>query len=1094
MPTSLLRPVTLHMTDAPLELVLVEISRQAGVGLSYGDDLVTARRTVSLRITHLPAADAFEAALRGTGCVLYVAPTGQATVLRDPNESLAGPRAHRQGAGTISGRVTDATTAQPIVGATLIVEATTSRAVTRNDGYYTISGVPAGAYTVSARVLGHSALTKRVVVSPDSTAQLDFTLAETVAALEQVVTTAIGDQRRLEVGNDITTIRADSVTRNAPITELTDVLSGRAPGVEVLSDGGILGQGVRLRIRGLSSLQLSNDPIIYVDGVRINASPGGNNSMAQTGGYVFPTPSRLNDIDPDDIESIDVLKGPSAATEYGTDAANGVIVIKTKHGQSGPPRWDFTAQDGITNVPKRIPLNWYGWGHTTGNAPTPVECPLTAVSGPTIGNGGCIVDSVTTFQPLDNSATTMFTTGVDQRYSARVSGAGPQLRYAMSGTYATATGPFRPDPPDLRAFEAAGQSIPSYVRTPNALTSTDLHGNFALPLGNRADASLSAGYVSNLQRSVAGITDNAIAAPGYRDSVYNGYTPFFGPAIEQLFSTASQGVSRFTGGVTGNWRPALWLKAHSTVGIDQTTQTSLVFRAPGPDPTFFTSTLPGAGYRAQELLNDRRYSVDVGVTASFQAAPTISSKTTIGAQYNKSGSAGTSTIAYGLAANNSLNGAAIATPGEVDNVSATLGSYAEETLGWRDRLFLTGGLRVDAGSGFGTQVHSAVYPKVSGSWLAWEHGAQSVRLRAAYGASGVQPIPGATLRLLSPATVALGANAIPGDTLVSLANPRLRPERQTEFEGGIDASDLAGRLDMTLTYYSKLSRGALVNVTLPASAGALTEEENIGSVRNYGLEGTMTGHVVETQPLTWDITVGGSLNHNRLVSLAPRVPSIDGYPLYGVQYRDVAGYPIYGYWAPIVHYVDANHDGIIEPNEVTESAQSAYVGSSTPTEEVTVSTGVGIFGDRLRLSAQVNHRGGYKLENQFLWVDDIAGVSAEDLNNRRLPLWRQARAIEAGLTFTPLPNGYFEDATYTRLREVAIRYVLPTGLARAMRARSASIMISGRNLALWTHYTGADPEVNNPGNGGPATPGDAVIDYGTVPQLRSWTLRLDMGY
>ncbi len=1089
------RRIAIDFHGTPLGSALAEIAEEADLHLTASPAVVPVTSPVSFSAPSITVGAALTAVLYDVGVDVQLSSNGVGITLIPRTSAVLGVRPRGgQSSGQITGRVTDAKTGQPLSNATVTVEATNYRATTKNDGEYRITGVAPGAYRVAARLLGYTLLSQPIEVHADSVAHADFTLAETAATLEQIVTTGAGEQRRLEVGNDITTINADSVAQVAPITELTDVLSGRAPGVEVLSNDGMVGGGVRIRIRGLSSLQLSNDPIIYIDGVRVNSNPGGGNPVAQlSSGYLFSSPSRLNDIAATDIESIEVLKGPSAASEYGTDAANGVIVIRTKHGSGGPARWDVTAEDGISNVPTHEPLNWYGWGHTTGQNPTAVECPLTSGrSGPTVGNGGCALDSVTTFQPLDHAATTAFGTGYRQKYGIQVSGGANQLRYFLSGTYGAETGPLQPPPVALAAQEDSRQAIPSYVHTPNTMGSTNLRGRFAIPLGSAADLGVTASYISNLQRSFGPtLIEEATAGPGYRDAVNYGYSQGYGPVMQQFYNTASEGVSRFSVGLTGNWRPAAWLTAHATAGVDASNQNDLAFRLPGADPTYFTyfGGQTGAGYRGDQVLDSKYYTVDLGATASVTVAPSMNSKTTVGAQYNRNGSTGTSLMAYGTL-NNTLNGASTTIPAEIDNVTATLGSYIEETVSFRDRLFVTGALRGDAGSGFGTEATSALYPKASASWIAWQTSDQSVRLRAAYGASGVQPRPGATLALYSAATLAVGGAAVAGDTAASLANPRLKPERQTEFEGGVDATNIAGRVDLDLTYYTKLSRDALVSVTLPGSAGALTEQENVGSIRNFGVEGTVTTHILDTRFLSWDVTLGGSLNHNRLVSLANGVPPIISTNA-EVPYRDVVGYPTYGYWAPPLLYTDANHDGILEPNEVSVSNTPLYVGSPLPTQEMTVSINIGLFRNRLRLYAQVDHRGGFTLEDYTPWLTDVLGASAADLNDRHLPLRLQARAIETQKTFLPLNAAYFENGTFTRLREISAHYLLPDGVMRAMRVRSASLTVSGRNLALWTRYRGADPEVNTAAFTG--LPLDASTDAWAMPLLRYWTVRVDLG-
>src|SRR5262249_44846545 len=206
-----------------------------------------------------------------------------------------------------------------------------------------------GSRQIGVRRVGYTALTQTVTVTDGGTTTLDFALAAIPSRLEEVVTTATGAQRRVEVGNAIASIAAESLAKTAPIRNFSDLLSGRVANVQILNATGLTGSGTRIRVRGLSSVSLTNDPMIILDGVRIDANPI---SVALA---PIARVSRLNDISPDEVESIEVIRGPSAATLYGTDASNGVIVIKTKRGAPGTTRWAGSFEGGRMNLPVDFP-------------------------------------------------------------------------------------------------------------------------------------------------------------------------------------------------------------------------------------------------------------------------------------------------------------------------------------------------------------------------------------------------------------------------------------------------------------------------------------------------------------------------------------------------------------------------------------------------------------------------------------------------------------------------------------------------------------------------------------------------------------------
>ena len=251
----------------------------------------------------------------------------------------ASSRAGAQQAG-VSGKVTDEANGQPLVGAR--VQATTQQVygITNQQGQYTIRGMTPGLHTIRVFMLGYASQTKPLTVGPNGVGTLDWSLKAVPFQLEEIVTTATGEQATRELGNTVGKIQVTQLVETAPTTNLMQVLSGRVAGVTVMQSNGTSGTGARIRIRGLSSVSLSNDPLLYIDGIRVAAdAPAG----AFVGGS---TVSKLNDLNPEEIENIEIVKGPSAATLYGTQAANGVIRVTTKRGRAGAPLWSTWLEGG----------------------------------------------------------------------------------------------------------------------------------------------------------------------------------------------------------------------------------------------------------------------------------------------------------------------------------------------------------------------------------------------------------------------------------------------------------------------------------------------------------------------------------------------------------------------------------------------------------------------------------------------------------------------------------------------------------------------------------------------------------------------------
>src|SRR5512146_3219657 len=296
--------------------------------------------------------------------------------------------------GTLTGTVTAQGTGTPLQETRVQIVGTALTGVTGPDGKYVFRRVPEGTAEVRVLRVGYQEQKKSVRIIDGQTATLDFVMSQTIVQLQEVVTTATGEQRRVEVGNAVENISVSKLTEQAPIRNVADVLNGRVPGVLVQS-GGQTGSGQRIRVRGVSSVSLANDPIYVIDGVRLSS----NNSSAffGNGGSNF---SRLGDIDPDQIENIEIVKGPSAATLYGTDAANGVIVITTKKGRTGSTRWTWYGEGAAVSDRNEYPTTYASWGHDpTTNAIK--RCTLVTES-----QGTCDLDSLTSFNVLTNPLTT----------------------------------------------------------------------------------------------------------------------------------------------------------------------------------------------------------------------------------------------------------------------------------------------------------------------------------------------------------------------------------------------------------------------------------------------------------------------------------------------------------------------------------------------------------------------------------------------------------------------------------------------------------------------------------------------------------------
>ncbi|HUF25999.1 MAG TPA: SusC/RagA family TonB-linked outer membrane protein [Gemmatimonadaceae bacterium] len=962
--------------------------------------------------------------------------------------------------GTIAGRVTDASTGQPVVAAQIAVIGTTLGAQTNTDGEYTIRGVRAGSVELRALRVGYGEHKQTVNALAGQTVTADLRMAAVNIALTPIVSTATGDQRRIEIGNAIAAVDAPNVVATRAVSNMADLLTSRAAGVMVVP-GTQTGAGTRVRIRGTSSLSLSNNPIYVIDGIRVQGATG---SMSV--GVGGTTPSRIGDLNPEEIESIEIVRGPSAATLYGTDAANGVIVITTKRGVAGRPRWSYyTEQTAITDR-NDYPTAFRGWRNTSlpSNA---IQCFLTQVA-----SGACAQDSVTSYNLHKDPESTPFGVGYRQQHGIQLSGGSETVRYFLHGEWEDEDGVTKVPDFEKAYMAARGLSLLPEQRNPNHLNRISTRANVNIALPNNLDIGVSTGYITQdlrLPRSddsgTPGIAANTYGGPGHKynvnsagDTLY-GWREFTPRRIYQ--AQTLQSIERLTTSVASNWRPLQWLALRGNFGVDyihrQDTQLCRFENC--------SSTTDRLGFKVDNRTNFFLYTVDAGATASRRLADDVESQTTAGIQFTRdaftrNGARG-STLPPGAV---TVTAGAVTVADETNSESRTLGGFLEQRVAWRDRLFLTGAVRSDRNSAFGADFKTAFYPKLSASWVLSEEPffpelqfVNQLRLRSAYGASGVQPGTTDAVQFFGPTTNLGESGEQPGLVFSTLGNANLKPERSTEIEIGFDLTAWDSRASAELTYYNKSSRDALISRILPPSlgTGATARFENLGEVRNSGWEALIDAQLIQSPSFGWTVTLTGSTNSNELVSLG-------GVPEFGsatIQQRE--GYPLNGWWSRrLLSFDDADGNGIITLSEIQVSDTAEYHGYSVPRHEIALTNGVDFWGRRVRVSAMIDYKGGHLVYNNSERIRCASRLNCEGLTNPEASLYDQARTVMVREHPSRSVGGFFEDGDFLRFRELSLSYMpADDWAARLFRGRNVVATLAARNLGiLWTKYTGVDPE------------------------------------
>jgi len=1019
---------------------------------------------------------------------------------------LAAPLAAQAQGTSITGRVTDQASGAPLGDARVYLLGSALVTATNAEGRYTLRGVPAGTGEVRTIRVGYTEQKKPVTVTAGGTTTVDFALEPSIVKLAEVVTTATGQQRRVELGNTVATLGDVSArVEETPVSNISDLLVAKMPGVVVLP-GATTGTAGTVRIRGTSSLSLSNAPIWIVDGVRFNAS----NFSANGAGGTMGNSTFLNGLNPEDIQDVEVVKGPSAATLYGTDASNGVIVVTTKKGRAGAARWSTFAEYGRVEDHSQYPETFAIWGHRPAAPNTPVRCLLRELPLNT-----CVRDSVTSLNIIEVPSLSPLSTGDHKQFGMQVSGGTESVRYFVSGDFQDDVGPLKLPDVDATRLQAARLNIRDEWERPEAMRSQSARANIGANPHPTLDLNVSAGFskinqrLGQLDNNFNSVFYQSMMSPGFRgpglgytakDSRgqdLNGNAQYtYGDIFQR---NAREDVQRLVGSTLASWRPVSWLQTDGTVGLDLAARSSFGLCRFGECPDFNDWR---RGQVADAHFLNRNFSFKLTSTASWQPLAWLDLKTTAGADYTNQQREDTRSTGTVLPPGAQGVSDAAVTTGNATLPSAdkTFGVYLQEQAAFRDRLFVTLAVRSDENSAFGTNFQRVFYPKGSVSWIMSEEPffpklsfLNQFRLRSAYGASGVQPQSTSAFVTYTAPTVSVGGSDLPGLRENSLGNPNLKPETSTEWEGGFDGRFLKDRVSVEFTYYHKKTKDALLNLNIAPSAAssATTVLRNQGSVENKGLELSINSTILDLRRVAWDVTINASRNTNKLLSLGrdgrDSVIRVNGT---GAN-RDSVGFPLRGWYYRTYAYDDANNDGIIVADEVMVNPNFSYQGSSIPRNILSITNGVSLFNRTLRLNAMFDYKGGFKIAN--------SGKSFQCGNNPACPgLSNPDAAVEdqaAAVAFTakaPLNTswGFLEKGDFVRFRELSATYTLPASISRHARARDATLSLGARNLKVWTDYKGADPEegfVN-----GNVT--DVQATFASSAPRRFYTFRLNLHY
>jgi len=991
-------------------------------------------------------------------------------------------RVSAQQTGTIRGTVTDSASGRGIGGAQVTVTGTTRGGLTNDAGAYIIRDVPVGTVTVRAQRIGFTPVDRQLTVAPAGVTA-DFALVASARTLSEVVVVGYGTSSRQNVSSAISSVTAEDIA-NTPVAGVDAALQGKAPGVQVIQNAGNPGNGISVRVRGPASINAGNQPLYVVDGVPILQE---NYTQLGLGGQDITAVTGIN---PDEIETIDILKDAAASAIYGSRGSNGVVMITTKRGRAGKSRIAFSGYHGWQSAPETLPML---------NAQQYVE-----IFNESAKNDGYDPDDYD-FEPgVDDTANFDWQKAVFRNSPVRdlqlgASGGSDRMLYYVSGSY----------------FDQEGIVIGSkYTR---AATRLNLDFNANSKLTVRSSLGLGREDNNRIQGdgSLDGVVTNALGMqpmrPVYRpDGSFAGRSDrlrYSNPVALANLNTTDLETMRAFGNVEANYQLLHSLRLTGRGGFDALSLDETQWESPLVDRTYAASA-NGVGKSGH--TNASKYLLEG--YATLEPFSTATSRLSV---------IGGASVEYNKSTLNFLRGEGF-TSGfrtyvrNASNVTEYDGSQTENNLvgffsraDWslRDRYLLSASVRADGSSRFGEDNRYGLFPAASIGWVVSEEPfarslqrVMNLKLRASYGSTGNQGIGDFAARALATGSPYSGT---PGISVSQLGNPDLRWENTREFDLGTDVVMFNGRVSLTGDYYVRRTSDLLVQRPIPSITGFTTYWGNIGNIENRGIDlglNTTNLQLGGAGGFEWRSTLTMTFNRNKVTSLFNDQPFTTG-----INGRETSiatvGKPLGSFFMykfdgvdpqtgdAILHDLDGDGDITTADRMIVGNPHPDYFGGLTNTFSLR----------NFELNTFLQFSQGNDVFNMMRIFADDGACTYDNKFTDVLKRWQKPGDI----TDVPrmsydcvsgadvISSRFIEDGSYLRVQEVTLGYRVPARLSSVAKLDNARIYVSGRNLATFTKYSGYNPDVNSSGSDANVVMG---TDYYAYPLPRTFTIGITAGW
>ncbi len=1050
------RKVSMSLYQVRLDKALEDLEREAGVKFSFNSRMLELNQKVNIVAENEPLSSVLTKTLKPLG-VSFVQVSNRIVLRKDPKKqtglnnttSVINSGIIEKTLQTVTGNVKD-NRGETLPGVNITLKGTTTGTTTNVDGNYTIS-VPDGEAILVFSFIGY--VTQEVAVG--NRTQINVNLVEDAQSLDEVVVVGYGTSKKKDLTGAVASVDIES-TKLQPNTNAAQILRGTTAGVQV-TDNGRPGQAGSIRIRGINSISASTAPLIVLDGI---IYAGGN----------------LADINPNDIESIDVLKDASSTAVYGSLAANGVIEITTKKGKSGKPKFSLNTYMGSSDyafLPDYRNAEQYVAARKDAEIAEGGSVPFSIIELDNIAAGRTInpFEAISQAAPMSN-------------YELSVSGKTDRVNYFFSGAYTGAKSPVKGD-----NFSRLSSRLNLGVQATDWLK-IGINSGFSSRDNSGIRASLlNTSYLSPYASLFLEDGSSPNPLPQNWGLVFN---PILSPILDN--NKALTNILFSNGYIDVNIWKGLAYKMNA--GYTRTDSKSF-FYSPSYEPLNRTGAGSKRHGESQNLTLENIVKYQQKIAANHNLDLTLLYgvyQLTTQSSFMSSQNIFNDALGY-----NALE------IGEGFVIDASAGQNRQISnmarLGYNiaSKYFLTLSIRRDGYSAFGEGKKFGTFPAAAFSWnlsdesfLANIQQLDFLKLRASWGRNGNRGVSEySSLSQVGQVNYVFGdgSPSFTGLRTTTLANPNLGWETTESFNVGFDVQAFSERMNASVNFYSSNTFDLLLNQTIPNTNGFENFLRNIGETKNTGVEIDLRTVNIEKGNFTWNTNLAFSLNRNKILKLTGRDINQDG-----IEDDDIASGWFIG--QPLGTNFDYVFDGIFQADDDLSLIPGAKPGdirfkdisgpngepdgSITPLDRMVIGNNQPLFNmgitsifsyKNLSLSVALNIREGGDSQNPLINPGSNFFDQANFLNT---PYWTPENPINTNPRINyrnPLGYGFYQDRSFVRLQDVSLSYNIPENWINKLSISGVQIYVSGKNLYTWTNWTGWDPEFGgggrDPGSNGP---------------------------